>query len=274
MEVKGIDVSSYQGGINWEAVKSAGYSFAMLKLGNGSDLKIQDDKLFAYNVKECDRLGIDWGAYLYSYALDIEDAKSEAQHIIRVLKGLTPSYPIALDMEDADKYKENNGFPSNGMLVDICKTVLSTIEDAGYYACLYASKSWLANQLCNAELDRYDKWVAQWHDECTYKGSYGMWQYTDSESVNGIGGHVDADVAYKDYPSIMKFKGINGFQSISAKDYPTETTYQTYTVRKDDSLWAISQKLLGAGSKYPEIKSLNSLASDTIYPGQVLKIPN
>jgi len=278
MGIKGIDVSTCQGKINWEAVKSAGYKFAMLKLGYGSDLKNQDDKLFAYNVKECERVGIDWGAYLYSYALDLDDAESEAKHILRVLSGLTPTYPIVLDMEDADKYKAKNGMPSNEMLVSICRTVLDALENAGYYAMLYASKSWLENQLCSSELDKYDKWVAQWSSSCTYGGPYGMWQYTDSESVSGIGGHVDADVAYKDYPSIIKAKGLNGScaSTASAASQGTESavTYKTYTVQKDDNLWAISQKLLGAGSKYPEIKSLNSLASDTIYPGQILKIPN
>jgi GH25 family lysozyme M1 (1,4-beta-N-acetylmuramidase) len=273
MGIKGIDVSSFQGGINWDAVKSAGYNFAMLKLGIGDDLKNQDDKLFSYNVKECERVGLDWGAYLYSYALDIEDAQSEAQHILRVLKGLNPTYPIALDMEDADGYKSKNGMPSNDMLVNICETVLSTLENAGYYACLYASKSWFENQLCSPELDCYDKWVAQWSDKCTYVGSYGMWQYTDNESVSGIGGHVDADVAYKDYPSIMKTKGLNGFSSGSATATPTTPTYQTYTVQKGDTLWSIAQELLGAGSKYTEIKALNGLTGDTIYPGQVLKIP-
>ena len=102
------------------------------------------------------------GAYLYSYALTVEQAKSEAAHVLRLLKGKKPSYPIAFDMEEQTVIRKNtaHGMPRNATLVSICGTFLSAIEKAWYYAVLYASKSWLDNQLKNSKLDRYDKWVA------------------------------------------------------------------------------------------------------------------
>jgi GH25 family lysozyme M1 (1,4-beta-N-acetylmuramidase) len=324
MKLKGIDVSSHQGKIDWDSVKNSGIDFAILRLGFGSDIESQDDETFERNVKECDRVGIPWGAYLYSYALTVEDAKSEANHALRLLKGKNPKYPIVFDMEDADCYKNDHGMPSHQTLVNICKAFLSTVEDAGYYVSLYASLSWLNNQLNTTELDRYDKWVAQWNSTCNYKKPYGIWQYSDSGSVDGINGRVDMNYSYKDYPAIISgnnsepakteekqennaeyyidytIKKGDTLSGIAAqygqfwtriaeinniKDpnliYPGQKikipqsgsnneTY--YTVKSGDTLWGIAEKYLGSGNKYTEIKIKNGLTSDTIYPGQKLKI--
>lgn len=282
MAKKGIDVSVFQGQINWEKVKNDGIEFAILRLGYGSDIESQDDACFETNIRECERVGIPWGAYLYSYALNTDSAKSEAQHTLRLLRGKRPEYPIFFDMEDADGYKSKKGMPSNQGLVDICKTFLSTVEDAGYYVSLYASLSWLNNQLNSNDLDRYDKWVAQWHSSCNYTKPYGVWQYSDSGKVNGINGNVDMNYSYLDYPKIIKENGLNGFtknpeQSQPSPATPTKTnepSYTTYTIKSGDTLWGIAAKHLGSGTRYPEIKSLNGLTSDTIYPGQKIKIPN
>ena len=94
---KGIDVSKHNGTIDWEKAKS-GLDFAMLRIGFGGDISSQDDVQFNRNVSECERLGIPWGGYLYSYALNTSQAQSEAKHAIRLLKGKTPTYPIFIDM--------------------------------------------------------------------------------------------------------------------------------------------------------------------------------
>ena len=109
--MKGIDISHHNT-VDWEAAKQAGLKFAMLRCGYGSDLKEQDDRNFEANVEACDRLGIPWGAYLYSYALNTENAKSELAHLLRLLKGKKPLFPVAIDMEDGDGYKEKHGMPS------------------------------------------------------------------------------------------------------------------------------------------------------------------
>jgi lysozyme len=207
--MKGIDVSKNNGTVNWDAIKSAGYEFAMIRLGVGSDIISQDDPQFERNVSECERLDIKWGVYLYSYALNTADALSEANHALRLLKGKKPSLPVAFDMEDADGYKAKHGMPSNYTLVAICKTFLSNVETAGYYVSLYASLSWLNNQLNSPLLDTYDKWVAQWSDKCTYSKPHGMWQYTDRAVIGGK--WFDANIICKDFNAAIVQAGINGW---------------------------------------------------------------
>lgn len=225
---KGIDISSLNGDVNLRNLKESGYDFAMIRCGFGSDSSYQDDKQFEANVQKCESLGIPWGAYLYSYALNTSDAISEAKHAIRLLKGKKPTLPIAFDMEDADGYKKNNGMPSNSTLVSICKTFLSEIKKAGYYPMLYASLSWLNNQLNDSSLlNSYDVWVAQWSSECNYLKPYGMWQYggetnfIESNSIAGIG-VVDKNYCYKDYPSIIKSGGYNNWPKSVKKNLSIE----------------------------------------------------
>lgn len=220
--IKGIDVSNAQGVIDWAKVKKAGVQFAMIRLGYGDDITSQDDKSFERNVKGCEENGIPWGAYIYSYAMTEAEAKSEASHALRLLHGKKPTYPIAFDMEDADGYKKKRGGLSKEMAVKICTTFLSIVENSGYYVSLYASLSWLDGILNDSRLDRYDKWVAQWNTVCQYKKPYGMWQYggstnyIESPTLSGIRGEVDKDYAYKDYPAIIKKKGLNGWSKSTA----------------------------------------------------------
>ena len=218
-----MDISSLNGNVSIEKIKDAGYDFVMIRCGYGSDLAVQDDTQFENNVKKCEAAGVPWGAYLYSYALNTADAKSEAKHVIRLLKGKKPTLPVAFDMEDGDGYKKKNGMPSNKTLVDICKTFLEEIKKEGYYPMLYASLSWLDNQLNDSSLlTKYDVWVAQWNSTCDYKGSYGMWQYggdvnyLESNSIPGVG-VIDKDKCYKDYPTIIKDGGYNGWKATEAK---------------------------------------------------------
>ena len=121
---KGVDISSLNGDVSIQKIKKAGYDFVMIRCGYGSDLKVQDDTQFENNVRKCEAAGVPWGAYLYSYALNTSDAQSEAQHVIRLLKGKRPTLPVAFDMEDGDGYKQKHGMPSDKTLVAICKTFL------------------------------------------------------------------------------------------------------------------------------------------------------
>lgn len=103
---KGIDVSAHQGQIDWKKVKNSGIQFAILRLGFGRDIQSQDETYFESNVQGCESVGLPWGAYLYSYALNLEDAKSEVQHALRLIKNKRPEYPVFFDMEYADGYKK------------------------------------------------------------------------------------------------------------------------------------------------------------------------
>ena len=195
-EIAGIDVSAHNQTIDWERVKKAGVEFAILRCGFGQDYKSQDDKYFARNVSECERLKIPYGVYLYSYALNKKTASSEADHALRLLKGHTPKYGVWFDMEDADKYKQRNGMPSDETLVNICVEFCDKMIKNGYKTGIYASLSWFKNQLNDSKLDKYDKWVAQWNDKCSYTKDYVMWQYTSSGLVDGINGRTDMNIMY------------------------------------------------------------------------------
>lgn len=264
--LKGVDVSEHNGVINWDKVKANGVKFAMIRMGFGSDIKSQDDKQFERNVRECERVGIPWGAYLYSYALTVEQVKSEAAHALRLLKGKKPSYPVAFDMEDADGYKKKHGMPNNATLVAICDTFLSIVRDAGYEVMLYANKDWLTNRLNSSKLDKYKKWVAQWGDKLTYNGeNVVMWQFTNSGIVPGINGHVDMNYSYVDFGAAKKQA-----RKPNSESKPATQKVTTYTVKKGDTLSEIAVLFNTTVSALVKLNGIKN--PNLIYPGQRLKI--
>ncbi|MDO4504546.1 MAG: GH25 family lysozyme, partial [Clostridia bacterium] len=183
---------------------------------------------------------------------------------LKNIKGKQLDYPIVNDIEDKEQLKL-----SNRQRTDIVKAFCNEIEKAGYYAMFYCNLNWLKNYLFKDELlQKYDLWLAQWsNDKPSY--SCGIWQYSSCGKVEGISGNVDLNISYKNYPEIIKSKGLNGSSKTSSSQ---NKSYLSYTVKKGDSLWKISEKYLGNGNKYKEIKDLNNLSSDTIYPNQTLKI--
>lgn len=186
---QGIDVSEFQYQINWDAVKASGVDFAIIRIGwwnNGVD------KYFERNVAECERLGIPWGAYLYSYSMDAEDAASEANHAIDLMnqmkaKGYTPDLPVYLDLEDAEVPRDA------AKLATISSTFNGKIAAAGYEPGVYASASWWKNYLTSPVFDSWSKWSAQYYSVCEAPSDPDMWQYTSSGSVPGISGPVDVN---------------------------------------------------------------------------------
>ena len=186
---QGIDVSEFQYRINWDAVKASGVDFAIIRIGwwnNGVD------KYFERNVAECERLGIPWGAYLYSYSMDAEDAASEANHAIDLMnqmkaKGYTPDLPVYLDLEDAEVPLDA------AKLATISSTFNGKIAAAGYEPGVYASASWWKNYLTSPVFDSWSKWSAQYYSVCEAPSDPDMWQYTSSGSVPGISGPVDVN---------------------------------------------------------------------------------
>ena len=263
MKLKGIDVSTWQGKIDWKKVKEDGIDFAIIRLGYGKGTK---DKYFDVNVKGCEENGIKWGAYLYSYALTPSDAKKEADFVIKTLKGKTPTFPIAFDMEDADGYKKRNGNPSNSMLVRICDVFLQRVEDAGYYVLLYANLHWLNTKLNSPILDRYDKWLAQWSKSPTYNGKFSIWQYTSKGKVAGIKGNVDMNIAYTDFKFNSKPNKPTTPEPIKKGDY--------HKVVAGDTLSGIAKKYGTTVSKLmeinPHIKNKNLIyVGDKVYLDKV-----
>ena len=189
----GIDVSLHQGDIDWQKVKNDGIEFAIIRIGYGKDLAHQDDSKANRNMDMCEKYGIPYGVYIYSYALNTDDVDSEIAHTLRMIEGRNPSMGVFFDMEDADGYKDRNGMPSNEQLNEFCIRFNTAITNAGYKSGTYASKYWFDDTLTSASLDGFVKWVAQWAALPTYTGRFTMWQYTSNGAVDGISGRVDMD---------------------------------------------------------------------------------
>ena len=198
VKMQGIDISCHQGNIDWSAVKSSGIDFAIIRCGYGKNIESQDDSKFAINVSECERLGIPYGVYLYSYAGDSAGATSEAEHALRLIRSgnANPTMGVWIDIEDADGYKVRNGISYYTSEI-VANTFCSIIKNNGYRTGIYASLYWLEDYLDSNSLLSYEKWVAQWNSRCDYKKSYVMWQYSSMGSVNGILGNVDMDIYYQ-----------------------------------------------------------------------------
>lgn len=192
MEIKGIDISEFQGKIDWNKVKSDGIKYAVLRCGFGIDITSQDDSYFKYNIEQCEKLGIPFGVYLFSCANTVEKARSEAQHTLRLIKGHKLSLGVWYDIED----NNTSGKVSKEMLTNIINTYCNTIKNAGYSVGIYASLSWLENKIESQIKNNYPIWVAQYYSKCEYTGKYVMWQYTSSGQVNGISGNVDMNYLY------------------------------------------------------------------------------
>ena len=204
---RGIDVSDWQGEIDWEAAKAAGVQFAMIKAGSGQS---GSEDTFRYNADECTRLGIPFGVYFFSYAYNADFARKEARRCLEMVRGYKLSYPIAWDYEYASyDYNVSVGVtPTRSLVSDMARAFLEEIEAAGYYAALYANPDYI-NRFFDARLiNRYDIWLAQWQgndkrpeDKPPMAG--GMWQYSNQGHIDGIPERVDLDYAYYDYPAII-----------------------------------------------------------------------
>ena len=194
MAVKGVDISEFNGGVNFDLLKQNGVEFVIIRTGFGSDYPGQQDKNWGANVTACENMGMPYGVYHYGYARNRQGGINEAKHCLRLLNGRKPLYGVWYDMEDNSTL--------GGDLLGAAQGFCDTIEAAGLYAGVYASLNWWNNYLTAPGFDQYDRWVAQYYSECQYKGSYGIWQYTSTWSIGGK--NFDGNWAYKDYPSIIK----------------------------------------------------------------------
>lgn len=208
----GIDVSEWQGTIDWAKAKAGGVKFAILRAGISS----RADKCFTTNYAACENAGIPVGAYWYCTATTVADAKAQAKLFLQVILGKKFAYPVYMDLEEPAQFALGKAKCSE--LVDAFLTVL---EQAGYFAGLYCSTSYLQQYLTDSIRSRYAIWVAQYYTSCTYDGDYGIWQYNvagseqydiiGQKSIPGISAACDMDYCYTDYPSIIKAAGLNGF---------------------------------------------------------------
>lgn len=210
-EIKvGIDVSRYQGKIDWNAVKKDGIDYAMIRAGfrgYGESGSLNEDTMFEENVIGARAAGLDVGVYFFSQAKNYDEGVKEAEYTINLIKKFDITYPVAFDTEESSS-PTNTGRADHISVqerTDATKGFCKTIVDAGYETLIYASSSWLKNNLYLDQLSQYDIWLANYTGATqedplkrpsNYKGKYVMWQYTDSGTVNGIKGAVDCDIYY------------------------------------------------------------------------------
>lgn len=204
---QGIDVSKWQGKIDWQKVKAAGIQFAILRAGYGDTISYpsQKDETFEYNYSECKRLGIPVGVYWYSYATTVEAAKQEAQSCIATLKGKCFEYPVYYDVEEAKIF-------ATGKTNEIGQSFFTVMEAANYYTGWYTFRS-AAQNLNERSRTRYTMAIAEYADKLHYNYPYDIWQYSSTGRVNGISTNVDMDYCYTDFPTIIKQRGKNGYTS-------------------------------------------------------------
>lgn len=247
--LKGIDVSEFNGVIDWAAVKASGkVDFAILRSGLGwtdGDISIRQDKRFVENVRGCEENGIPYGIYHYSYCIKPENARKEAQYAIKLIQaaGAKPLYPIWLDLE-AEAQIPLGKTALTGLAADW----MDELERAGYYAGIYSYRAFLENYLDMDKLSEYDVWLAEVDVTAPkYRGAYGMWQYSWKGEVPGINGDVDLDCAYKDYPEIIKAKGLNGWANLSGGQGIVVPSEELESIKTE--LAAIIEKIAAIQSK-------------------------
>ena len=193
MEIKGIDVSEFQGNIDWEKVKSSDIKYAIIKFGNIYDYDENYlDSKFEINYKKCQELGIKTGIYIYNYCNSVNTLKKSLEWVFEKLDNKKLEMPIYLDMEDKDIQGE-----TVETLTNICNEFANYIKNKGYKAGVYANVNWLKNELNPNEFDKdISVWAAQYYKECQYTGKYDIWQYTSSGKVDGVSGNVDMNYFY------------------------------------------------------------------------------
>ena len=221
---RGIDVSRWQGDINWGQVAADDVSFVML----GTRSKGAVDPYFHRNIQQASAAGVQVGVYIYSLAMTPEMAVEEANFVLNLIHDYPVSYPVAFDMEDSTQ-----GTLSKDELAAIANAFCGRISEAGYYPVIYANDNWLANKLDMSKMN-YPVWVARYSAKPAYQNPV-MWQATSTGAVNGISGNVDIDFQFRDFTSVIP---ANTWRTINGQTY----YYQNYVKQKnnwiqDDGTW-------------------------------------
>ncbi|MGN0376583.1 MAG: GH25 family lysozyme [Suilimivivens sp.] len=195
----GIDVSKWNGNIDWNAVKNSGVSYAIIRCGyRGSTTgALIEDPMFRSNIQGAQNAGIKVGVYFFTQAISEVEAVEEASMVLSLIKGYNITYPIFLDVEPS------NG-RGDGISVDtrtaVCKAFCQTIQNSGYKAGIYANKTWFNEKINTPSLTGYKIWLAQYAAAPTYtRTKYDMWQYSSTGKISGISGNVDMNISYLGY---------------------------------------------------------------------------
>jgi GH25 family lysozyme M1 (1,4-beta-N-acetylmuramidase) len=236
--MKGIDVSKWNGDIDWAKVSTTDVGYAIIRCGYGNNYSYQDDAYWEKNIKGCEENNIPYGVYIYSYATTVAEAKSESAHVLRLIEGHTINFPIYLDVEDETQAKL-----SKSKLAEIISTFVTAIHNEGYEVGIYANLNWWTNYIDTsiANNNLWYKWVAQYNNTgATYTGVYQMWQCTSEGSVDGISGNVDLNFWFDQVRD----------RSYNARSYPKVVT----VVKKVTAPGRASIGYIKKGNKKVKIK--------------------
>ena len=269
--IKGIDISYAQTNINFAKIKASGVDFVIIRAGYGKYAN-QKDAMFESHYAGAKAAGLAVGCYWYSYASNADDAKFEAKACLDVIKGKQFDYPVYFDIEEGKQATLGKAAISG-----ITKAFCETVEGAGYYVGIYSYASFLKNFMNEELLKRYDVWVAHTGvNSPSYNLPYGIWQYSHTGRIDGYNGNLDCNFSYKDYPTMIKSNGLNGYTATAVPietvgPVPTPVSVDSYTVVSGDTLSGIANRY---GCTVLDLTLLNGITNpNLIYAGQAIKLP-
>jgi len=195
--ITGVDVSEFQGNIDWESVKKDGVDFVIIRLGyRGSENgTLTLDSHFQENLKGARKAGLDVGVYFFSQAITPEEAIEEARYVIKHIRGKGVRYPVVFDMEPIDGTERAAGLTKSEK-TQIADGFCQVIKRNGYNPAIYGNPQWLRKHIDLSYLTDYDIWLAHYTSEIQFKSVFSLWQYTDNGIVNGISGPVDMNIYF------------------------------------------------------------------------------
>lgn len=199
--IAGIDVSKYQGDVDWDKVKAAGAEYAIVRLGfrGNREGTLELDPYFIQNVEGAAKAGLNVGVYFFSQAVTIKEAQEEAAFVLENIKDYQITYPVIFDTEEmAGKNARANNL-GRQLRTDIAKTFCESVKIAGYQPMIYANTKWMIMGLDLEQLTDYDLWFAYYGDNLTFPYAFSMYQYSQEGKIDGINGAVDLNLSFKDY---------------------------------------------------------------------------
>ena len=200
----GIDVSRYQGSINWNNVAAAGKQFVIVRLGSSNNSGLYVDPYFLQNVNGAHAAGLRVGAYYYTYATSENAVIDELSLFLNVLEGLQLEYPVFVDVEDTKLTSLGRS-----QLTGLVQYAMDILYQRNWYAGWYSYTNFINNYLNPSQLSGYPLWLADYRSQPGYTGSYAMWQFSSTGSVGGITGACDLNYSYTDFLPILKAGNFN-----------------------------------------------------------------
>ena len=190
-----IDVSRYNGSIDWDSVKASGINYAMIRVGyrGYETANLVLDNRFHENMSQAIAAGVKVGAYIVTQAVNTTEAVEEASFIVSACSGYNISLPLAIDVESAGNGSGRGDKILSSQRTAVVNAFAQTVNNCGYSAVVYANKDWMNNRMYAGNIS-CSVWLAQYRSQCTYTGHFSMWQFTDKARVNGISGYVDMSV--------------------------------------------------------------------------------